>query len=108
LPPKDPPAPLPRLLADRPQPVWRRRVECDRAALPELVLLETDLHPHPPPRDVAVLATAVRHERIRRTRLTADGIDDVEDPDVAVGVASEPLPSDAGREVDDTARLRRL
>ena len=54
-----------RLAADRPQPVRRRRVEGDRGAGVELVLVEPDAHAERPARDVAVLAAAVRDERVR-------------------------------------------
>ena len=66
-----------RLVADRPEPVRRRRVERDRGAGPELVLVEADAHSERAALDVAVLAAAVRDERVRRARLGADRIDDV-------------------------------
>src|SRR3954465_15584604 len=86
----------------------RRRVEGDGTARLELVLLETDAHPQRPARDVAVLLAAVRHQRCLRTRFGPDRIRDVQELDVTVAVRSQPLPTDARVEVDDTPRLRAL
>src|SRR5581483_1421903 len=89
------------LVADRPQPVRRRGVERDRRARAELVLVEPDAHAERPARDVAVLAPAVRDERVVGARFGADRIDDVEELDVRVAVRGEPLPADTRSEVDD-------
>src|SRR6185436_4691686 len=50
------PDPVHRLLTEVPQPMRRRRVEPDRVARPELVLLEAELQPQVSGQDVAVLA----------------------------------------------------
>jgi hypothetical protein len=68
-----------------------------------VVLVEPDAHAERAARDVAVLAAAVRDERIRWARLGADRIDDVQELHVRVAVRREPLPSDTRLEIDDAA-----
>ena len=97
-----------RLVADRPQPVRRRRVEGDRVAGAELELVEADAHTERAARDVAVLPAAVRDERVGGARFGADGILDVEELDIALAVRRQPRPADTGCEVEHAARLRSL
>src|SRR5438874_10226424 len=81
LPADDRPDRAHRVVADRAQPVRRRRVERDRRAGAELVLVEANCDAEPPADHVAVLLAAVPHQRVLRARLAARLVDDVEELD---------------------------
>src|SRR5579862_9179064 len=95
------------LVADRAQPVRRGRVEGDRRAGPELVLVEADCDAQPAADHVAVLLAAVPHQRVCRARLAAGLVDDVEELDERVAGRRQPLPVHAGGQIDDVPVLGR-
>src|SRR5581483_5195737 len=79
LPADDGPDRAHRATADRAQSVRRRRVERDRAARPELVVVEPDRDAEPAADHVSVFLAAVPHERVRRAGLAARLVDDVQE-----------------------------
>lgn len=78
----------------------RGRVERDRVAGSQLVLLEPELDAEPSREHVAVLATGMPHESLVGGRRSADVVDHVEEVDVLVLVARQPLPDDPGVQLD--------
>ena len=95
------PDPVHDLVAEVPESMGDGRVERDRVSGSELVALEPELDPRRPVRHVAVLPPLVTHEATRpATEEPADVVGHVEEVDVLVLVAREPLPPDAGRELD--------
>ena len=61
------------------------RLEADRVACPERVLVEPDLNAEPAADHVAVLLATVLRQRVGRARLRPDGVDDVDEVDLVVG-----------------------
>ena len=82
------------------QPVGRRRVEADRVAGLEHVLVEADPHGERAAQDVAPLLAGVALECVGRARLAADLVGHVEEVDVRIDSVVEALPDDAGPEPD--------
>src|SRR5262245_13792923 len=83
--PDDNPDRVGRLVADRPEPVRRGRVERDRVSGAELVALEADLHSEPAGGHVPVLLASVPHEGVLRARLAPDVVRDLQELDPGVG-----------------------
>jgi hypothetical protein len=95
-----------RFVAEVPEAMGRGRVERDRVAGSELVPLESELDAEPSREHVAVLATGMTHESLVGRRRAADVVDHVEEVDVLVLVARQPLPDDPGVELDHVALVR--
>src|SRR5690349_14435432 len=103
LPADDDPDGLDRLVADNPEAVRRRGIECDRVPRGEVILVEADAHAETACDHVRELATAVRDQRVRRARLAADVVPDPEELDLRIAVRRQPLPGHPGLEVDHRA-----
>src|SRR5687767_2714847 len=77
-----------------------RRVEGDRITRSELVFLEPEADAEPSLEYHAVLASRVAHHPFIGGRRTTHAVHDVEEVDVLMLVARQPLPAHAGVEVD--------
>ena len=91
---------LDRLVADRREPMRDRRVDRDRVARLEDVLVEADADLEPPAQDVAPFVSGVALERVGRARGAADLVGHVEELDARLGQRRQAFPQDARREPD--------
>src|SRR5439155_4662259 len=92
LPPDHDPDRLDALVPESPQTMRRRRVERDRVARTEVVLVEADADSESPADDVAVLPAAVGDERVGGAGLTAHVVRHEQELRARIALCGEPLP----------------
>src|SRR5207302_218463 len=90
------------------QAVWDGRLEEDGVARAEHVVLESDRDVQRSREHDSEFAAVVADERVGRAGLAARRVQGVEELDLAVIPCGEPLPADAGLELDDLAVVRPL